>query len=801
MTLVYLGGSWVAGILFAQAIHPPWQLLPLLAFVSFVSLILWWGDQRIRMGSLCLLVGTLGAARLLLAVPRFDDRSLSTYNDVGWVTLEGVVVGDPDEQDRYTNLRLRAEWLELPDGTERDVEGLALVQTSRYPRRASGDRLRITGQLESPPIYEGFSYREYLAREGVYSIVRRAQTDLLEHGGARSLSAHLFAVRRRAQAVIARMLPEPQAALLTGILLGIEAGIPQYVEEQFAVTGTSHIIVISGFNITIVAGMFAGMAGRVLHRRWALLIAMAAVAMYTLFVGAAAAVLRAAVMGILYLFAQFAGRRSYAPVSLAAAALFLTLANPYALWDRGFLLSFAATAGLLSYVDPLEQLLQRILTRITSAERAQQAVNLVSEALLVTLAAQIGTMPLLLTSFGYFSPVTLLANALILPAQPYVILTGGVATLLGLILRPLGQIVAWGAWLPLTYTLEVVRLMAVLSRPSGSGRVESWMVWGYYALLGAITWWLRRPAEGRREAWGRMGRWLSSRLKTTLLFGLSSALLVLGLSAWQRLPDGRLHVHFLDVGQGDAIFIRTPSGRQALIDGGPSPSLLLSRLGRQMPFWDRSLDLVVLTHPDGDHITGLVEILERYDVDHVLFREMGCQSPSCQRWNELLAEAEREVYHGEAGLKITLDRDVEMEVLHPGLELLAERGFNDNSIVVRMTFGEASFLLTGDIEARSEERLIAEGVRLDSTVLKVAHHGAYGSSIAVFLEAVGPELAVISVGEENEFGHPCQDVLDRLGTAVGDSEGSPPIYRTDEHGTVHVVTDGVRLWVETERGR
>lgn len=800
MTLVYLAVAWIVGILLAQAVHPPWQLLPFVLFVCTIGLLLRSDDKCVRLAWLCALTAALGAGRFLLALPRFDARSLATYNDVGRVTLVGVVVGEPDERDQHTNLRVRVERLTLPDGTEQEVGGLALVQTSRYPRRGYGDRLRIVGDLELPPIFEGFSYREYLARQGVFSYTRRAQTQLVERERSGWLLAYLFGAKRRARETISRMLPEPQAALLTGILLGVDVGIPEEIMDAFAITGTAHIIAISGFNITIVAGTFAGIAGRLFHRRRALLTAMLAVAVYTVLVGASAAVVRAAAMGILYLFGRYVGRKSYAPVSLAAAAWMMTAWNPHALWDSGFLLSFAATAGLMIYTRPLEISCERAVGRFISEERARRVIRLASEALLVTLAVQITTTPILLGKFGHVSPVTLLSNALILPAQSYVMLLGGMATLLGLVVQPLGQIVAWVAWIFLTYTVEVVRLTSRLGGTSLPGSLPSWTMWGYYVVLGGITWWVRRPAEWRREMWGQIRGWLSSRLDAKLIIGFSGILLVLASVAWRSLPDGRLHVYFLDVGQGDAIFVRTPSGRQVLIDGGPRPSLLLSRLGRRMPFWDRSLDLVVLTHPDVDHVTGLVEVLERYDVDVVVFREMGCRSPICERWDQLLERGEMAVYQAEAGLDITLDHGVLLEVLYPGVDLLARDAFNDNSIVVRLSFGEASFLLTGDIGVQSEERLLAGEKSLDSTVLKVAHHGACAASTTRFLAAVRPEVAVISVGEENDFGHPCDEVLERLAAVVASSPRGSAIYRTDQHGTVHVATDGARLWVESEHG-
>jgi len=792
MTLVTLAVAWSVGIALAEMINLPWQALPVLGLVGFLGLVLWREERRVRLGSFCVLMLALGAGRFLLAVPHFDEASLATYNDAGWATLEGVIVAEPDERENYTGLRVQAEYLTLPDGMSREVEGLALVRTDRYPKRHYGDRVQVEGLLETPPVLERFSYRDYLARQGIHSLVRRARVTLLSENQASPVWYYLHTFKQYAQSTIASILPEPQAALLTGILLGIETGIPTNLMDDFSATGTSHIIAISGFNITILSGLFAGLAGRLFDRRRAIWVAVAGVAVYTIFVGASAAVVRAAVMGSLYLVAQYLGRETYAPASLAAAAFLMTAHDPYVLWDVGFQLSFAATIGLVLYTEPLERFFERALARVTSIERAQRIVGLISEALIVTLAASITTTPIILHCFGRFSLVTLISNLLVLPAQPYVMVAGGMALLMGLVVQSLGQVVGWVAWVFLTYTIEMVRLTARVPLASVEVRMESWVVWGYYILLGGLTWWLAQPHEQRKELWADWQHRLSSRLETKVLVGAALILLVLAFFAWRSLPDGRLHVVFLDVGQGDAIFIRTPSGKQLLIDGGPSETVLLSQLGRQMPFWDRTLDVVVLTHPDSDHITGLVGVLERYQVDMLVFREVERDDKVYDQWLKLLTIEDAAIHQGEAGLGLTLDQGLEMTVLHPGVELLTGTAAdsNNNSIVTRLVYGQVSVLLTGDIEAVVEQQLVKDGAMLASIVLKAAHHGSCTSTTEDFLETVDPEVVVISVGADNRFELPCDEVLERL--------DGLPVYRTDERGTVEVISDGAQVWVETE---
>ncbi len=795
MTLVYLAASWLAGIVLARAFSPPWQLLLLLGLGGLVGLIGWLGSRRSRLLCACLVALALGAGRLLLSLPRFDAHTLATYNDVGRVELEGVVVAEPDEREGYANLRLRAERLILPDGQELEVTGLALVKVDRYPAFAYGDRLRVVGLLETPPEWEEFSYRDYLARQGVYSLVRQARATRIGGGEGSPLYAGLLALKHRAQAVIAAVLHEPAASLLTGILLGIESTIPADLMEDFSATGTAHIIAISGFNITIISGIFASLSRRLAGQKRSTWIAIGGVVLYTLFVGASAAVVRAAIMGSLYLWGKRLGRATFAPASLAGAAVLMTALNPFVLWDVGFQLSFAATVGLILYTERLERGAVRLLSRVTSRRQARRAVGWISEALLVTLAAQLTTTPIILYYFHRLSLITLLTNLLILPVQPAVMIWGGLATVVGLAWLPAGRLLGWVAWLPLTYTIETVRLTARAPYAwVDLGRMEGWMVWAFYGLLGTVTWWLYRPAD-RRAALGDRVRsvWSSftSRASDRTVLAASALLLILTAAAWRALPDGRLHVAFLDVGEGDAVFIRTPSGRQVLIDGGPSPSRLLAHLGRRLPFWDHRLDLVILSHPDDDVMAGLIPVLERYRVDGVVERDLGCRTRLCTRWREVVERSGAPVWRGETGLRFWLDEGLLLTILHPGPDE-TDASTNDRSLVLRLDYGGICFLLPGDISAAVEGRLVSEGAWLDCTILRAAHHGDGGSTTEPFLEAVDPEVVVISVGVENRFRHPHVEMLDRLGEGV-------LVYRTDRDGTVEVVSDGRGYRVETER--
>ncbi|MFO7679257.1 MAG: DNA internalization-related competence protein ComEC/Rec2 [Chloroflexota bacterium] len=542
---------------------------------------------------------------------------------------------------------------------------------------------------------------------------------------------------------------------------------------------------ICGFNIAIIIVILVSIADPFVARKTAVFIAIVGITCYTILVGADASVVRAAIMGSIFLItSRWLGRPNFAYASLFFTGFLMTLVNPYTLWDVGFQLSFAATLGLMLYADPFTQWTRRQVARRFDRNLTHQIMGVLSEAVLLTLAAQILTVPLMVGYFGQLSLVSLLANALILPLQPGVMLWGGLATMLGMVWLPLGQLFGWIAWLFLAATIGLVRAFASVPWAAVPVDVPPAGIVLMFAAIGAVTWYARQTQERRGEVRGFLQQNVGQ--KTAVFASLLAFLLVFNWSRSQ--PDGLLHVAFLDVGQGDAIFIQTPSGRQILVDGGFYPSILNDQLGRQMPFWDRHLDLLIATHPDADHVAGLVEIFERYTIDQLLTD--GAETGESGIYDALLAAAqenETALHVAQAGEVIEIGDGVRLEVVHPGPHFNAQDR-NNSSVSFRLRYGDFSLLLTGDAEEAGEEAMLAQGLPLAAQVFKAGHHGSHTSSSPAFLEAVRPQIIVVSAGVGNRFGHPHPEVLERA-QAIGAS-----VLRTDELGTIEVTTDGQTMW-------
>jgi competence protein ComEC len=376
----------------------------------------------------------------------------------------------------------------------------------------------------------------------------------------------------------------------------------------------------------------------------------------------------------------------------------------------------------------------------------------------------------------------------------------GMTALLGLFVPSLAWVVGWVASFFLICIVATVEWFARLPLASVEvGSMNGAVVWVYYVVLlatisrGRLGSMISLPLTLTRRWVDKLGE-KAYRLPKKRTAG---ALVVCASLIWLAVlavPDTKLEVSFLDVGQGDAILIKTPAGQQILIDGGPNPDTVCQQLGNKLPFWDKSLDMVVLTHSDDDHLVGLMGVLQRYKVGQVLESGFG-EGPVYRQWLAQIEEKEIDWTIVRAGQEIDLGEGIRLEVLYPYDEFVegTESGANSNSVVLRLVWNKVSFLFTGDADDGAEQDILYGGVLcdLDSTVLKVGHHGSNYSTSSGFLAVVDPQVAVISVGEGNTFGHPSDETLARL--------NGVEVYRTDQRGTITFATDGERLWARTAK--
>jgi competence protein ComEC len=780
--LLLLAGAWLCGVAAAAlGLASLWPAVLLGGAGGCAGLVAGGNRGLALTGAVVLLIALAGMWRYEASRPPEQPGGIALFNDEGSVTLRGVIADEPEQRERSQRFAVRVSAYE-DGGAWQQTSGLVLVTARPFPRLDYGDELELRARLETPPSFEGFDYREYLARQGIASVALFPEMRRTGSDGGSDLVRTLIDLHRPLDESLQRSLPEPESALARGILLGQRASIPKELADDFNRAGISHLVAISGWNVTLLSGYAVVLLAWLAGRRWAIVAAIGLVFLYAAFVGASPSVMRAAVMGSFMLGAALAGRPGSALTAVVFAGALLVLPDALTINDVAFQLSFAATVGIVVLAKPIEG---RLLSLFASSPRI--VVTFV-ELTSVTLAATLAVLPIIAATFGRVSLIALPANLLAVPLFPFVMLASLLTAAAGALSAELGRAIGEVAYLPLAWLVLVGRAAADVPGSSLTlGDVGVREALFGYALVTLIAIALTR----RRSATVATPRPL--RLHWPL--AVAGTATVLSVFVWADAlspEDGRLTVTVLDVGQGDAILIETPDGRRLLVDGGPSGPALMQALGRELPASAHDFDLLVLTHAQDDHAGGLVSVLDRYDVAAALAGPLEGETQAYRAWQDALSSKSVPLHQARAGQHAGLGSGVRIEVLGPTAETIHSADeLNDNSVVLRLVYGDVSFLLTGDIAAAGEAALL-EGGGLRSTVLKLAHHGSDGSTSVPFLEAAGPDVAVISVGAENTYGHPSPSTLLRL--------AGVPFLRTDLNGRVRFQTDGRSLWVDAERG-
>ncbi len=785
--LFWISLAFLTGILVAQHLILPTSVWMSLALATLGlgglgrflarSLQLPHYAQTITFLTVFLLPFFLGAARLQAQVPSFTAHHLAWYNDRQYeVRITGWLDAPPDRRDRYANLRVRA--LAIDTGNEDDlpVNGLLLARIDPYQDYPYGQMVRLRGRLQTPPEEEDFSYRDYLARQGVYSFMPNAEVTLLPEQRGHPLVAALYSIRQSALNVLHRLFPDPEASLLAGILLGLDSGLPEDLQQAFRDTGTAHIIAISGFNISIIAAVFLSLFSRLFGQRRAAVFAALGIGFYTLLVGADAAVVRAAIMGWLGLLARHFGRRQDGLVSLFTTAAIMNLFHPYYTRDVGFQLSFFATLGLILYAQPLQDWTRRLLTRLNRnpLPSLDRLMPLLNDAFLLTLAAQITTFPIMAYHFNRISLLSLIANPFILPAQPAVMILGGLANILGMILLPIGQIAAWIAWPFVAYTIRIVDLFGSLPGAATSIPFPFSGVILWFALLFGLTF-------GRNLLESLLTRLRLPRLSVWVTL---SSLLLIATLIWRAvltLPDGKLHLIVLNVGTADAILLQTPSGATLLINGGERLTQVSRQLGERLPLFRRQLDWLIVASTQENQVKALPRLINYYPPRRVLWAGNIQASYASRTLHARLVARQIPIVLAESGHKLDLGHGATLTVLHAD-----ERG-----AVLWIEYGRFRTLLPIGMSLDALTRLPTHPSHSPVTALLLADSGWAQLNPPEWIASLQPQVILLSVSTDNPFGLPDRETLE----AIQDHT----ILRTDLHGWIELVTDGTTLRVNVQQ--
>jgi competence protein ComEC len=714
------------------------------------------------------------------------------------VVIEGRL--GEDAARTATGVSLVIDIERLGDGPERSiaVQGRALVSIGGDPETApvhewrAGRRVRVPAWLRAPTHYRnpgGPDHRLALARRGVVlvgSVKSAALLEVTAPGGAvDELCAAVRAAVRRHVASSVQPWAGQSAAITTAILIGDRVGLDDRVTRALQQAGTYHVIAISGGNVAILAGCLL-LIGRAVRLPWRLSLALAAVTLigYAHVASGGSSVARATTMAVVYLVARALDHQGSGASSIAVAATLILCVAPLSVVDPGFLLTFGATTAMLVLVPPIAGAVRPAWLRAPAA------------LLAASVASELALMPVGALYFSRITVAGLLLNFAAVPLMT-IVQIGAMVALATSALAPSAGVAA--GWVPHAAAEALVSSAAFVDwAPWTTWRVAPpppWALVAYYGgLVLAVTVTLhgaRWPLRLRRLAGGAAGVVL-----------VPAAVCILAAPAYGA-PGSRHPVRLvaLDVGQGDATLVELPSRRALLVDAGGLGGQARFDIGERVvapALWARgirSLDALVLTHGDADHVGGAAAVLELFRTREVW---EGVAVPTHEPLVRVAAAADRAA----VPWRTVQDGDrlragqVTIDVLHPPpAEWERQRIRNNDSVVLEVRIGDVSIVLPGDAGAEVEAAVAARLSPARLRVLKAGHHGSRSSSSAAFVRAVRPAIAVISCGQQNRFGHPAREVLARLEAA------GAHIFRTDEDGAVTIETDGREVVVHTWSGR
>jgi competence protein ComEC len=618
---------------------------------------------------------SLGASRYALQQPHLTQNDLAWYNDKGSYTLTVVVSESPDRREDATYLHVTARELYDPDSMIfRRVEGKALVRLPAGSDWQLGDMLRFTASPRTPKEYEDFSYRDYLARYDIYTVVYFPTS--VEHvgsGEADFFTRAMDALRQRASATIFASFPQPESGLLAGILLGNDNDLPGSLSAAYQSTGTAHIIAISGFNMSMLAAICTAMLSRLMGKKSTLLVTSLVLAIYTVFVGGAPSVVRAAIMAIFAFGGQLIGRKHAGINVLGLTAGLMVLFNPLLPWDASFQLSFTATLGLLLFADPMKEWLRGSLEKRFSEAASARLTGPIAEYFLYSLAAQVMTLPVIALQFHRLSLTALVANPLVLPVQPVILVLGMAAILVGLVWPLGGKVLAMPVWALLAW----------------SNRVAEWIGkwrWGSITLSTSSAIWiavivslivLLFVTRKYFMKWLKNINWIYVVLVLLAVAGVVFSLVL-------RQPDGKTHLSLIRAGEGTALFVRSASGATLLIDPLGSANELAAAIGEEISPWNVHVDAALLTNRAATK--GLEEINNRLLIEKALlappvYRLDNDQSPVSLPAGMTSAQVEE---HG----SVNVDESLTITVF-------AEDG---EHTAILITFGNTRILVPGGVK-------------------------------------------------------------------------------------------------------
>ncbi len=786
---LYLAISFVAGILFSHfLLSSLWAFVLILAICLAGSWILFFFN-RTRLSFFCLLISVflLGANLLTYQNKNFSENALHRLKHEGYIDFFGTIYKSPSIGKDRDYLYLKVKKV-IYKNREENIDGNLRVTVYRSSPHSSlsnffiGDQIIVSARLLSSKGFQNFDHRSRDTYFKSLNIHNRASTKSallvkkIKPGKRYSPLRWVSIIRRGLQRKIkqhftsSRSSISPQGAVLEALLLGERGRMDQEVTRSLQQAGIFHLFAISGAHIAIISFILFSLF-RVLHvptrLSYGLLIGF--LIFYAFLVEGRPSVTRATIMTLAFLLGKMIWSDVNLVNTISISAFFLLLVNPFSLFHVGFQLTFAATLTIILLFPRIIKYFPRLPLRI-------------SEIFVLSFTAQLGILPIMAATFHRVTFSSLLLNYAAIPLVGIIMAVGYIFLLFSLLSSFLAELISVALGFLINLLLACSHLLDWFS--SISYRIPTPhlpTIIGYFLILSLLL--------------------LKPRVKGQRIILLSCFLCIFSILIFYPFPSNskNLKMTLIDVGQGDSILVEFPGRKKMLIDGGGVQQETFD-MGENVvsPFlWKKGIkkvDYLVLTHAHPDHLNGLKAVARNFKIKEFWEAFSPEQSESYSGFKKLLRPSviQKRKFRGDS----LQEGQVKINVLHPEKDYPYVHSIHNNqSLVLKLSYGQITLLLTGDIEIKAEMEILSTGATIESQVLKSPHHGSHSSSSEPFLQKVRPHQVLISVGEGNRYGFPDLEVLRRY------QEIGAEVYRTDLHGAIEVSTDGKEISIRTAAKR
>lgn len=733
-----------------------------------------------------IIIFTISYTYVSICEKSFKDK----YKNIEEITAVATIVGNPKEKEYKTTYKIKVESVNGNREYKNTYLQLEIKKANDGITYKYGQKLLIAGtfkEADGKRNNSGFDYKEYLKINKMHGIITAKQESIkvLKEKNLNIILININRCNNKIKENANKLFDKNEANLLSGILIGDKEGIEKEVQENFRDSNLSHMLAVSGAHVSyVILGITYALKKVKVNKLWSNMITIVTLCCFIFLTGASPSVIRACIMAIYIIIGHMMHRKTKLISSVSLSLLIILILNPYKLFDIGLQLSYGGTIGIILFSGVLAKKakLNNLLEGFVNKLKYR-----VKQLIVVCVSANLIIFPIIAAHYSTMSLTFVISNICAGPILGVIIILGFITIFVSFISIDIAKPFALILNIFIQILMYITKICSSLpfskiyiKTPSLSQIII------YYMILIFMYYICKIRKKKRRLIHRKLLRTVQNK-KVQKLFIIVIILIFTSMQILKCLPSD-LTIYFIDVGQGDSTLIVTPNHKTILIDGGGTEfesdfdigkqTLLPEILGQRIT----KIDYLLISHFDSDHATGVAQILGKIDVSSIILTRQLEENDIYRHILSIAKEKKIKLIYVKEGDVLKIG-GIKISIIHPENKLMINNPMNNNSIVCKVEYNSFSMLLTGDIEMEAEELILRKNINLKADVLKVAHHGSKTSTTGEFLKAINPKVALIGVGKNNNFGHPSNEVIQRL------KENGTRIYRTDENGEISITVN------------